>query len=248
MPTQVPPAAIGAKQEIKARSGTAAFVPGGHTIKIINSYGAQGVAVWAFALHDAPTEQEMADQEEDVKQAEQDLEAAVSRRHETPSPSDRGDEPQPAPAQDEDPHGVRTTAEDAEPDDAGRADDTNVKKSWTKYLPSVRGRPKQPATTDDPQTLEASAKTAPAPRKTWASYLPSVPNKTGHDEPRSWASHIPSGHGFSSYIPKDALHAISEIHKRDPNKSVAEQLYDFSKTPAGAAGLSSKDTSRGMSS
>ena len=257
-----PPTAIGTKQEIKARSGTATFVPKGHTIKIINSYGTQVVAVWAFALHDAPTEEEMEDETEELKQAE----AAVNSSRERGAgeemqpvrtqglPADPKMGPPPDAAKDEEAHELEPALEMAQGGSQGidhrqkdSVDGSGPKKGWTAYLPSVRGRSKQSAAADDPQIVDSSGeKSTDAPRKTWASYLPSVPaNKGGTNQPRTWASYIPSGHGFSSYIPKDALNAISEIHKRDPNKSVAEQLYDFSKTPAGAAGLSSKAPHKG---
>jgi hypothetical protein len=255
-PSQLPPTAIGSKQEIKARSGTATFVPKGHTIKIINSYGSQVVAIWAFALHDAPAEEEMQDERQEMDEAELQGEGAVQSSGEEgdrdgkqggqppESPAGPKKEPPPTAAEDEGPHEIEPTVQTASPANDDRQKDTSdapgPKKGWAAYLPSVRNRSKQHA--GDPQIIDSGGeKTSSATRKTWASYLPSVPaNKGGKNEPKTWASYIPSGHGFSSYIPKDALHAISEIHKRDPNKSVAEQLYDFSKTPAGAAGLSSK--------
>jgi hypothetical protein len=268
--SQLPPAAIGTKQTIQARSGTATFVPKGHTIKIINSYGAQVVAVWAFALHDAPTEEEMEEEREDMEQAESQVEAAVNNSHAKDSeekvhasrtqdlPADPKNDVQTAGPEAEEPGEIEPVrvvenTREAEKNDAGDTDrqkdtlqDYGVKKGWAAYIPSVRGRSKQASASDGPQIIDSSAeKSFSTPRKTWTSYIPSVSAiKNGgpadNKEPRSWASYIPSGHGFSSYIPKDALHALSEIHKRDPNKSVAEQLYDFSKTPAGAASLSSK--------
>jgi hypothetical protein len=251
--SQLPPAAIGTKQEIQARSGTATFVPNGHTIKIINSYGAQVVAVWAFALHDAPTEEEMEDEKEHMEQAERQAEAVAQSARTQDLPADPKNEGQsPAPKAEEPPeiestieraHGGEEKAQaDADrPKDA--PEDSGPTKGWPAYISSVRGRSKQSTASDDPQIADSSGeKSSGAPRKTWSSYLPSVPlpKKKDATKPKAWASYIPSGHGFSSYIPKDALSAISDIHRRDPNKSVAEQLYDFSKTPAGAAGLSSK--------
>jgi hypothetical protein len=61
---------------------------------------------------------------------------------------------------------------------------------------------------------------------------------------RKWASYMPTGKSFSSYVPnvqlpdsKGVVSAFKASHYRDPNKSYAEQLYDFSRTPVGAASL-----------
>jgi hypothetical protein len=102
-------------------------------------------------------------------------------------------------------------------------------------------------------------------KRTWASYLPSIPyrNKNqGTDgksdakadakaekemneaKSKAWSSYLPTGKGFSSYVPnvqlpdsKGVVSAFQSSHYRDPNKSYAEQLYDFSKTPVGAGGI-----------
>lgn len=115
-------------------------------------------------------------------------------------------------------------------------------------------------------TKESTGKTATQPSKrTWASYLPSIPYRSkgkgdkadktdAEQEPspeeqkaqneantKKWSSYIPTGKGFSSYIPnvevpskEGVVSAFKASHNRDPNKSYAEQLYDFSKTPVGA--------------
>jgi hypothetical protein len=263
----LPATAIGTKQEIQARSGTATFVPKGHTIKIINSYGSQTVAVWAFALHEAPTEEEMEAERAEMDQPDQAEDAVSSGRDDDSGeksqsvqkqdpPTDPNNEAQSGAPEAEKPHETNPAVENtdeaanvaqSDPDgQKGSSEDTGPKKSWTSYIPSIHGRSKPATGPDVSQDTDPSGeKGSSAPRK-WTSYIPSVPAAKKRDsekkEHRTWASYIPSGHGFSSYIPKDALHAISEAHKRDPNKSVAEQLVDFSKTPAGAAGLSSKAT------
>jgi hypothetical protein len=99
-------------------------------------------------------------------------------------------------------------------------------------------------------------------KRTWASYLPSIPyrNKGGvnkqeaeqkpdpeqekkqnEENTKKWSSYLPTGKSFSSYVPsvevpdsKSVVSAFKSSHNRDPNKSYAEQLYDFSKTPVGA--------------
>jgi len=96
------------------------------------------------------------------------------------------------------------------------------------------------STTDDVQkTANGTVK-----KSTWSSYVRSLPSVRSTrpkklKEQRTWASYLPSGTGFSAYsTAKSSISAFMAQHQRDPTKSVAEQLYDFSKTPVGAAGLS----------
>jgi len=112
---------------------------------------------------------------------------------------------------------------------------------WSAYIPSVRGRNKTAAT--EASAAPESAQTSPEKpaARGWTSYLPSVGGGKKAEEPknqRTWASYMSSGQGFSSYIPKGSISSFTQMHQRDPTKSVAEQLYDFSKTPVGAAGIS----------
>ncbi|OJD31274.1 uncharacterized protein BKCO1_5000036 [Diplodia corticola] len=129
----------------------------------------------------------------------------------------------------------------AQPDDEGR---------------KVAGTVTPSETEDD----YADAKSVQSSRS-WGSYLPSIrrgkgasakDSKLGTDDKqekanqRTWSSYLPSGASFTSYLPsnsKDALSAFASSHHRDPAKSYAEQLYEFSKTPVGAASLSGKATS-----
>lgn len=103
-------------------------------------------------------------------------------------------------------------------------------------------------------------------KRTWASYLPAMPYRnrnpnqpkadaTSNQESKTekeknaatskkWSSYLPTGKGFSSYVPnvqlpdsQNVISAFQATHGRDPNKSYAEQLYDFSKTPVGAGGI-----------
>ena len=122
---------------------------------------------------------------------------------------------------------------------------------------------------DTPENEKATEDTSKqANKRTWASYLPSIPyrNKgqaskpTAEEKPsaedekaqneantKKWSSYLPTGKGFSSYVPnvqvpetKDVVNAFKTTHARDPNKSYAEQLYDFSKTPVGAGTIAGK--------
>jgi hypothetical protein len=116
-------------------------------------------------------------------------------------------------------------------------------KKWSAYIPSVRGIGKK-NTTEKPETEEPVEDKEMTQSKTWGSYLSSLRMKksTVEDgepkEQRTWGSYIPSGKAFNSYIPKSTISSFAALHQRDPSKSVAEQLYDFSKTPVGAAGIS----------
>jgi hypothetical protein len=131
------------------------------------------------------------------------------------------------------------------PKEAVEGDAEKLPTGWKSYIPSVKGKLAQ----GDSVTQQPGDDNSPKTAKSWSSYIPSIPigrksatdsSEDPNQEKRSWASFIPSGQGFSSYIPKETLASIASIHRRDNTKSVAEQLYDFSKTPLGAAGLSGK--------
>ncbi|KKY19257.1 putative aminomethyltransferase protein [Diplodia seriata] len=142
-----------------------------------------------------------------------------------------------------DPDKVEATAAES-PGSTVHADDEGLKVAGT-VTPSE--------TTEDDY---ADAKSVQSSRS-WGSYLPSIrsraraasgkDSKSGADDKldkanqRTWLSYLPSGTSFTSYLPsnsKDALSAFASSHHRDPTKSYAEQLYEFSKTPVGAASLS----------
>jgi hypothetical protein len=120
-----------------------------------------------------------------------------------------------------------------------------------------------PDTPENEKTTETTEPSSKQPAKrTWASYLPSIPyrnkgaadkqgvqqkpspeqvKKQNEENTKKWSSYLPTGKSFSSYVPsvevpdsKSVISAFKSSHYRDPNKSYAEQLYDFSKTPVGA--------------
>ena len=258
--------ALGEKQTVPARHGTATFVPKGHTIKIINTYGRQVVDTWVFALG-APPEDDDIDEEEKAE------------------PKDEGEL-----TQDKANYEPNSIAEDVKNDGmeegetnkaaekvTEKVDDGPKRRTWSSYILSVRrGPPKQPeqkgsegkgveeqeekkddgekkdkvdadkfvnGATEQPQkTLDGTAK-----KSGRSSYVPSVPSLPSvrssrpkiSKEQKTWASYLPSGKGFSAYsTAKSSISAFMAQHQRDPTKSIAEQLYDFSKTPVGAASLS----------
>lgn len=120
---------------------------------------------------------------------------------------------------------------------------------------------------DTPEENKASSSKQPA-KRSWASYLPSIPYRNkgkatqseapkepnpeeqkaqNEENTKKWSSYLPTGKGFSSYVPnvqipdsKGVVNAFKTTHARDPNKSYAEQLYDFSKTPVGAGTIAGK--------
>ncbi|KAI9657926.1 MAG: hypothetical protein M1821_002583 [Bathelium mastoideum] len=126
---------------------------------------------------------------------------------------------------------------------------------WSAYIPSWSSSSKGAQNKDTPGA--AKGKKAPAklkdqkqPQKkvdgaaqssTWSSYIPTWSSSKTEKPSNSkgWSTYIPSGQGFSSYLPSQGqLSAFAAQHARNPAKSYAEQLYDFSKTPVGAVGLS----------
>ncbi|PVH95884.1 hypothetical protein DM02DRAFT_675184 [Periconia macrospinosa] len=119
--------------------------------------------------------------------------------------------------------------EKSAPEQAASSAKSNQKRSWASYLPSIPYRNKNPtqgkADSNSKQESKAEKEKSEATSKKWSSYLP-------------------TGKGFSSYVPnvqmpdsQQVISAFQASHGRDPNKSYAEQLYDFSKTPVGAGSI-----------
>ncbi|KAE9990069.1 hypothetical protein EG327_001921 [Venturia inaequalis] len=267
---------IGEKQTIQARHGVATFVPKGHVIKIINTYGKQVVDTWAFALGDAPEDGDIHKDEEEVRDSSKRGEMGKGEVKEEKKEKEEGkkdgaeaesssvakkaedtakvvvEEGQKATERTTD--AVEEAAEEAT-EGATKASEkvaeklpSSAKKGWSSYLPSVRRTNNRASSTNFPKA--ASSKESEGEEvmaKSWSSYLPSIGGGRGgkeaadntNSQSKGWSSYIPSGVGFSSYMPpKGALSGFAATHARDPTKSYAEQLFDFSKTPVGAAGLS----------
>jgi hypothetical protein len=277
------PRATGEKQTIQARHGVATFVPKGHTIKIINTYGKQVVDTWAFALPAPPEDEEIdkGGEEEEVKKAEGSKEVEKEKKVQE-GPSDVGkkgkqaardvskktEETAQGAADEAVQDGQKVTektseavegAQESTGETAGEAKKTTEKvsekvdgggkKGWSSYLPSVRrGTSKAPEAKGGKEGESKEEEASESMTKSWSSYLPSVgggkkaaDSDNTNSQSKGWSSYIPSGVGFSSYMPpKGTLSGFAATHARDPTKSYAEQLLDFSKTPVGAAGLSGK--------
>lgn len=302
----------GERQLIPARHGTATFVPRGHTIKIINTYGKQVIDTWAFALHQPPSNSDIEeskapdaekkspeatptkpkppklrkaaakeagdgkasdsqDGKGDTKDEKQPLEKQASqgtgpeeekaeekKLAEDKSEQKSEDKPQENPEAKSD---EKTTEEKSGDDNAdkekkpGDNDKSGEKahSSWTSYLPSLRskktaakeqsGQEEQKSDdkksddkkSDDKETEEKKAEET----KIEGKKAPDGKDASEGKPRKSWSEYIPSGFGFTSYLPsKGTISAFAGSQWRDPNKSYAEQLYDFSKTPVGAATLS----------
>ncbi|KAF1942192.1 hypothetical protein EJ02DRAFT_376299 [Clathrospora elynae] len=247
----------GELQTIPARHGVATFVPRGRTIKVINTYGKQVVSMWAFTLGAPPEEGDDGEgegkelDEEQVKKEAEGMKKAVEE--------DGGKEAE-APANGND-------KEPKEKEESGEKETHTAEKESQDTKQDTEDPPEQaPDAPDNEKTAESTASSAKQPNKrTWASYLPSIPyrNKADTSKPeadqktnaeqekaqneentKKWSSYLPTGKGISSYVPsvqvpdsKSVVSAFKSSHYRDPNKSYAEQLYDFSKTPVGAGSI-----------
>jgi hypothetical protein len=242
----------GELQTIPARHGVATFVPRGRTIKVINTYGKQVVSMWAFSLGAPPEEEEEEGEtaeidEKKIKEEAEGLKKAVEgqedKKPEATEKEDDADKKEESSKQE-------TEATPNEGEKAKQDDDDDP--------------PEQaPDTPENEKSTESTASSSKQPNKrTWGSYLPSIPyrnkgaskkaetekkpsteeeKKQNEANTKAWSSYLPTGKGFSSYVPnvqipdsKSAVSAFKSSHYRDPNKSYAEQLYDFSKTPVGA--------------
>lgn len=258
--------ATGIKQTIQARHGVATYVPQGYTIKIINTYGKQVVDTWAFALHAPPEDSDIDKGEKENNDAskERQTDEPENKPEQTSGEGEEGvtagsartavddvkevkEEPAEAIGDSakeatEEPKETTEEAPDApqNPGDQAAGGPATKKSRWSAYIPSLQ-RTKSQAKKKEKAAESADEKTA---AKSWSSYLIGTGSKEGasantNSQKKGWASYIPSGVGYSSYMPsKDALSGFASSHYRDPTKSYAEQLFDFSKTPVGAGAVS----------
>jgi hypothetical protein len=248
----------GELQTIPARHGVATFVPRGRTIKVINTYGKQVVSMWAFSLGPAPEESDGEEgegeqiDEKKVQEEAQELKKAIEEddKKETAS-TKKGKEAQ-------------------KKDESSAKETQSLEKETEQTNDDAEDPPEQaPDEPENAKSTDSTASSSKQPAKrTWGSYLPSIPyrnkgtaNKSEAEQKpdskeekaqneantKKWSSYLPTGKGFSSYIPnvqipdsKEAVSAFKSSHYRDPNKSYAEQLYDFSKTPVGAGTIAGK--------
>jgi hypothetical protein len=250
----------GELQTIPARHGVATFVPRGRTIKVINTYGKQVVSMWAFSLGAPPEEGEdeaeaeevddekIKEEAESLKKAvegkdgqqtestEQDQAADVEEKNNNISSESTSKDTKDSRQDDDDPpeQAPDTPENEKSTESTASSSKQNTKRTWGSYLPSIPYRNKG------------------APKKAEEDKKPSAEEEKTQNEAntKKWSSYLPTGKGFSSYVPnvqlpdsKAAVSAFKSSHYRDPNKSYAEQLYDFSKTPVGAGTIAGKPQS-----
>lgn len=241
----------GELQTIPARHGVATFVPRGRTIKIINTYGKQVVSTWAFALHQPPDGKEDGKAKEVAKEVDE--KADVTEKMEESGKVEEVEKPK---EEVDDSEEKKETVTEPE-----KVEDLEKPKEDAKDGEEDVDDPPEEAPAEEEKPTEVAEEEKAAAR-TWASYLPSIPyrsktpaaakkdaeaEKTANEATsKKWSAYIPTGKGFSSYVPnvpnvqmpsKETLSAFAGSHYRDPNKSYAEQLYDFSKTPVGAGSI-----------
>ncbi|CAN9446961.1 unnamed protein product [Alternaria alternata] len=237
----------GELQTIPARHGVATFVPRGRTIKVINTYGKQVVSMWAFTLGPPPEEGDDEEGEgkelddEQVKKEAEQMKKAVEEEGE------KGEEA--AKDKEGESNEPKEPKKDVEDDSEEQKKDAGSSGKETQSTEEAVESPKEEAAEDPPEqapdtpdnekTTESTASSSKQPNKrTWA---PEQEKKQNEENTKKWSSYLPTGKSFSSYVPnvevpdKNAVvSAFKSSHYRDPNKSYAEQLYDFSKTPVGA--------------
>jgi hypothetical protein len=246
----------GELQTIPARHGVATFVPRGRTIKIINTYGKQVVSTWAFSLHAPPEKGDSEDGDDEVENIEKQTEELKKEAEREEQEVEKKEEEKPSEQKSEETNDSKAATEE-------KGDES--KKVAGEVNDETDDPPEQaPPTPENEKTTENTEGKKQAEKRTWASYLPSIPyrskgastsgkpsaeaqkeEKAKNDaQSKAWSSYMPTGKGFSTYIPnvqipdrESMISAFKQSHYRDPNKSYAEQLYDFSKTPVGAGTL-----------
>lgn len=265
----------GELQTIPARHGVATFVPRGRTIKVINTYGKQVVSMWAFTLGAPPEEgDEDGPGDEEIEEEAKKLQEAAEKE-EGQGEKQESDEPPKEESSKQKSEGQAEEKKE-QPDSSKDEGSKEEHEDPPEQAPDTPDNEKTTESTEKSteNTAESTETTAKQPSKrTWASYLPSIPyrskgkgDKADKAEPgaeqepspeeqkaqneantKKWSSYIPTGKGFSSYIPnvevpskEGVVSAFKSSHYRDPNKSYAEQLYDFSKTPVGAGTIAGK--------
>lgn len=236
----------GELQTIPARHGVATFVPRGRTIKIINTYGKQVISTWAFGLaappEDGDDDEEVPVDEDEIEEKTKELKEEIvkvegaeredekskgdadksaktgdSSKEKEQSTDQTDDPPEQAPDTPENEKSTETTEQRKQPE----------KRTWSSYLPSIPYRSRG-AQGKETQKIESNID-------------PKTEKAQNEAASKKWSSYLPTGKSFSSYVPnvqlpdsQGVMSAFKASHYRDPNKSYAEQLYDFSKTPVGA--------------
>jgi hypothetical protein len=174
-------------QTVPARHGVATFVPAGQTIKIVNTSGSQVIDTWAFALPHPDVKNGEEDQEEAPKKEE----LPESKEEEKPAksaPKKSKKNSMDLPSQED---AEKATKEGIEKGD-GSQEQGQKKNTWSSYVPSIGWGGKNGAKQGEQAQGEAGEAEKAKNSKTWGSYMP-------------------SGKGFSNYVPKTASDTVSSF-------------------------------------
>lgn len=190
-------------QTIPARHGVATFVPAGQMIKIVNTSGSQVVDTWAFALphpdvkngDDQKQGQQEPPKKEDLPQQGQKEEKKEDEKPApTPNKKNRRKSGMDLPTQEE---AEKATKEGLENGDGQEQQQQPKKSSWSSYVPSV------------PSIGWSSSS------KNGAKQSDQQGEQQGETEKqknsRTWGSYMPSGKGYSNYIPKSASDTVASF-------------------------------------
>jgi len=192
-------------QTIPARHGVATFVPAGQTIKIVNTSGSQVVDTWAFALphpdvkngDDQKQGQQEPPKKEDLSQQSQKEE---KKEEEKPAPTPNKKKNRKSgmdlPTQEEAEKATREGIENGDGQQQQQQQQQQPKKSsWSSYVPSVpsMGWSSKNGAKQSDQQGEQQGETEKQKNS------------------RTWGSYMPSGKGYSNYIPKSASDTVASF-------------------------------------
>jgi hypothetical protein len=188
-------------QTIPARHGVATFVPAGQTIKIVNTSGSQVIDTWAFALphpdvkngedqkqgqQEPPKKEELSQQQSQKEEKKEDDKA--NKKNRSKSGMD-------LPTQEE---AEKATKEGLENEDGQQQQQQPKKSSWSSYVPSVPSLGWSSSSKDNgaKQTEQQGEQQGETEKQ---------------KNSRTWGSYMPSGKGYSNYIPKSASDTVASF-------------------------------------
>jgi site-specific DNA-cytosine methylase len=190
-------------QTIPARHGVATFVPAGQTIKIVNTSGSQVVDTWAFALphpdvkngdgqeqgqQEAPKKEELPQQNQ--KEEKKEDEKPANKKNRRKSGMD-------LPTQEEAEKATKEGLENEDGQQQQQQQQQPKKSSWSSYVPSV------------PSIGWSSSKSNGAKQGEQQGEQQGETEKQKNS--RTWGSYMPSGKGYSNYIPKSASDTVASF-------------------------------------
>jgi hypothetical protein len=185
-------------QTISASQGVATFVPAGRVIKIEHNHELQSIDLWAFVLSKPEIRNE---DDSETKQSQ----TSVSNGSSKKAPIKKKSKGSELPSQQEAEEAMSQHFQSANDQPSPAEKNTWASFVPTSYVPSLGfGKKKDEqgtVTTDDVEGETEQQKNS-----------------------RTWASYIPTGKGFGSYIPSMAKSTMSEF---------AKQVIDGQGTPSG---------------